>query len=75
MTANTHGGKDKSLAEAIRQRVREINGKAKEGDYCYYKRSRVSAWGDKHSVEAAMVEIADVIDEWSKEGKYSEQAD
>ena len=60
---------DKSLAEAIRQRVREFNGRG-EGDYCYYKRSRVMPWGDAHSVEAAMLEIADILDEWSQEGKY-----
>lgn len=61
---------DKSLADAIRQRVKEFNGRG-EGDYCYYKRSRVMPWGDSHSVEAAMLEIADVIDEWSREGKYA----
>jgi hypothetical protein len=44
---------DKSLAEAIRQRVREFDGNG-EGDYCYYKRSRVMPWGDTHSVEAAL---------------------
>ena len=64
---------DKSLAEAIRQRVREFNGRG-EGDYCYYKRSRVKPWGDSHAVEAAMLEIADVIDEWSKEGKYDDKS-
>jgi hypothetical protein len=66
---------DKSLADAIRQRVDELNGEAKKGDYCYYKRGRVNPWGDNQSVEAAMLEIADVIDEWSREGKYNEQAD
>lgn len=60
---------DKSLADAIRQRVREFDGRG-EGDYYYYKRSRVMPWGDNHSVKAAMLEIADVIDEWSQEGKY-----
>jgi len=66
---------DKSLADAIRHRVLEISGEAREGDYWLRKRSRVSAWGDAHSVEAAMLEIADVLDEWSREGKYNEQAD
>ena len=68
MTTNT----DKSLADAVRQRVRELNGEG-EGDYCWTRRSRVMPWGDSQAVEAAMLEIADVIDEWSKEGKYSEQ--
>jgi hypothetical protein len=30
-------------------------------------------WGDAHSVEAAMLEIADVFDEWSKEGRYEQK--
>jgi hypothetical protein len=30
-------------------------------------------WGDNHAVEAAMLEIADVLDEWSKEGKYKDE--
>lgn len=56
-----------SLADAIRHRVDQLNNN-------YSRRSRVMPWGDAHSVEAAMLEIADVIDEWSKEGRYSEQA-
>lgn len=60
-----------SLADAIRQRVKEFYGRG-EGDYCYFKRKRVMPWGDNHAVEAAMLEIADVIDEWSKEGKYKD---
>jgi hypothetical protein len=63
---------DKSLADAIRQRVRELDGRG-EGDYCFYHRRRVMPLGDAHSVEAAMLEIADVLDEWSREGKYHEQ--
>ena len=55
---------DKSLAEAIRNRVEQLNGNS------YPRRSRVMPWGDNHSVEAAMLEIADTLDEWSKEGKY-----
>lgn len=63
---------DKSLAEAIRQRVREINGNG-EGDYFWTRRSRVQPWGDNDAVEAAMLEIADVLDQWSQEGQYSDQ--
>jgi hypothetical protein len=63
---------DKSLAEAIRQRVRELNGNG-EGDYCWTRRSRVQPWGDNDAVEAAMLEIADVLDQWSQEGQYSDQ--
>jgi len=56
---------NKSLAQAIRTRVEQLNDR-------YSRRSRVKPWGDAHSVEAAMLEIADVLDEWSKEGKYNE---
>lgn len=63
---------DKSFADAVRERVRQLRG---EGEYRYSRRGRVMPWGDNHAVEAAMLEIADVLDEWSKEGKYSEQAD
>ena len=63
---------DKSLAEAIRQRVRELNGNG-EGDYCWTRRCRVQPWGDNDAVEAAMLEIADVLDQWSQEGQYSDQ--
>lgn len=66
--------KTQSLAEAIRQRVDELNGEAEKGDYWLRKRSRVMPWGDAHSLEAAMLEIADVLDEWSREGKYNTQA-
>jgi|Wag4MinimDraft_6_1082665.scaffolds.fasta_scaffold02655_14 hypothetical protein len=59
---------DKSLADAIRHRVDQLNDR-------HSGRRRVMPWGDSQSVEAAMLEIADVLDEWSKEGKYSEQAD
>ena len=58
---------DKSLAEAIRQRVDQLNDR-------YSRRARVTPWGDSQAVEAAMLEIADVLDEWSKEGKYSDQS-
>ena len=58
---------DTSLASAIRKRVKQIRG---EGEYRYSRRGRVMPWGDDHSVEAAMLEIADVLDEWSREGKY-----
>jgi hypothetical protein len=60
---------DKSLADVIRQRVSQIRG---DGEYRYSRRGRVMPWGDNHSVEAAMLEIADVLDEWSKEGKYKD---
>ena len=60
---------DKSLADAIRQRVSQIQ---REGEYRYSRRGRVMPWGDNHSVEAAMLEVADVLDEWSKEGKYKD---
>lgn len=63
---------DKSFADAVRERVRQLRG---ESEYRYKRRGRVMPWGDNHAVEAAMLEIADVLDEWSKEGKYSEQAD
>jgi hypothetical protein len=63
---------DKSFADAIRERVRQLQG---EGEYRYSRRGRVMPWGDRQALEAAMLEIADVLDEWSKEGKYSEQAD
>lgn len=63
---------DKSLAAAIRERVRQLQG---EGEYRYSRRSRVMPWGDSQAVEAAMLEIADVLDEWSREGKYGEQTD
>lgn len=65
MTINT----DISLADAVRERVRQLQG---EGEYRYSRRGRVMPWGDGQSVEAAMLEIADVLDEWSKEGRYSE---
>jgi len=55
----------KSLADAIRERVHQLNLRG-PGD----PRERVMPWGEKHAVEAAMLEIADVLDEWSKEGKY-----
>ena len=58
-----------SFADAIRRRVNELNGNG-TGNYCYSRRGRVMPWGDAHAVEAAMLEIADVLDEWSKEGKY-----
>lgn len=53
-----------SLSDAIRQRVKQLNDS-------YSRRGRVRPWGDSHSVESAMLEIADVIDEWSQEGKYN----
>lgn len=59
---------DKSLADAIRQRVSQLNDR-------YSRRGRVMPWGDSQAVEAAMLEIADVLDEWSREGKYGEQTD
>ncbi len=31
-----------------------------------------SYWGDNHAVAAAMLEIADVLDEWSREGEYKD---
>lgn len=61
---------DTSLAAAIRTRVDQLKGR---GEYTYNRRGRVMPWGDNHSVEAAMLEIADILDEWSKEGKYREQ--
>jgi hypothetical protein len=57
---------DTSLADAIRKRVDQLNDS-------YSRRGRVMPWGDAQSVEAAMLEIADVIDEWSKEGKYKDE--
>ena len=60
---------DKSLADAVRERVKQLQG---EGEYRYSRRGRVMPWGDNHAVEAAMLEIADVLDEWSKEGKYKD---
>lgn len=57
---------DKSLADAIRDRVDQLRGNS------ISRRARVMPWGDSHSVEAAMLEIADVLDEFSKEGKYHE---
>ena len=62
---------DKSFADTIRERVRQLQG---EGEYRYSRRARVMPWGDRQALEAAMLEIADVLDEWSREGKYSEQA-
>lgn len=61
---------DKSLAAAIRDRVAQIRG---DSPYTYQRRGRVMPWGDNHAVEAAMLEIADVLDEWSKEGKYEQE--
>lgn len=61
---------DKSLAEAIRDRVKQLCG---DSPYTYQRRGRVMPWGDAQSVEAAMLEIADVLDEWGREGKYSDQ--
>lgn len=61
---------DKSLADAVRERVRQLRG---EGEYRYSRRGRVMPWGDNHAVEAAMLEIADVLDEWSREGKYKDE--
>jgi hypothetical protein len=58
---------DISLANAIRQRVDQLNDRTR-------RRGRVMPWGDKHAVEAAMLEIADVIDEWSKEGQYNDDS-
>jgi hypothetical protein len=58
---------DQSLADAVRERVRQLQG---EGKYRYSRRSRVMPWGDNHAVAAAMLEIADVLDEWSREGEY-----
>ena len=55
-----------SLADAIRKRVDQLNDS-------YSRRGRVMPWGDNHAVEAAMLEIADVLDEWSKEGKYKDE--
>ena len=60
---------DTSLANAIRERVKQIRG---ESPYTYERRGRVMPWGDNHAVEAAMLEIADVLDEWSREGKYEQ---
>ena len=59
---------DKSLADAIRKRVDQLNDR-------YSRRGRVMPWGDSQSVEAAMLEIADVLDEWGREGKYNDKAD
>lgn len=56
---------DKSLADAIRHRVDQLNDR-------YSRRARVKPWGDNQAVEAAMLEIADVLDEWSKEGEYKD---
>jgi hypothetical protein len=64
MTVTTHT--EISLADAIRKRVDQLNDQ-------YSRRGRVMPWGDGQSVEAAMLEIADVLDEWSREGKYNEQ--
>ena len=61
---------DTSLANAIRERVKQIRG---DSPYTYQRRGRVMPWGDNHAVEAAMLEIADVLDEWSKEGKYEQK--
>ena len=61
MTTHT----DTSLADAIRKRVDQLNDS-------YSRRGRVMPWGDAHSVEAAMLEIADVLDEWSREGRYKD---
>jgi hypothetical protein len=60
---------DRSLADAVRVRVQQLQG---EGEYRYSRRGRVMPWGDNHAVAAAMLEIADVLDEWSKEGRYSD---
>jgi hypothetical protein len=60
---------DKSLADAVRERVRQLQG---ESEYRYSRRARVMPWGDSQAVTAAMLEIADVLDEWSKEGKYKD---
>jgi hypothetical protein len=59
---------DTSLADAIRKRVDQLNDS-------YSRRGRVMPWGDGQSVEAAMLEIADVLDEWSREGQYNDKAD
>jgi hypothetical protein len=64
MTMTTHT--EISLADAIRKRVDQLNDQ-------YSRCGRVMPWGDGQSVEAAMLEIADVLDEWSREGKYNEQ--
>lgn len=69
MATDMDGGKTKSLADAIRERIKQLRG---DSPYTYERRGRVMPWGDGQSVEAAMLEIADVLDEWSKEGRYSE---
>lgn len=61
---------DQSLADAVRERVRQLQG---ESEYRYSRRARVMPWGDNHAVVAAMLEIADVLDEWSKEGNYKNE--
>lgn len=70
MTTNTHGGEVTSLAQAIRERVNQLRHRGPNEP-----RNRITPWGDSQSVEAAMLELADILDEWSREGKYSEQTD
>ena len=67
MTKNTHGGEDKSLAEAMRTRARWL--REKSGNRLEY------GWGDSHSVIAALHEMADVIDSWSGEYLSKEETE
>lgn len=50
----------KSLADAMRDRARFLQDRPSDS-YLEY------GWGDKNSVIAALLEIADVIDSWSGE--------
>lgn len=52
--------KQKSLAEALRERADFLNARQSDS-YLEY------GWGDKNSVIAALLEFADVVDSWSGE--------
>ena len=70
MTENIHGCEDKSLAEAMRERADFLR-EHQSNSFLEY------GWGDKNSVIAALLEMADVIDSWSgeylsKEETYNE---
>ena len=56
-----------SLADAIRKRATWLNDSQRTNSHMEY------GWGDKNSVIAALMEMADVVDSWS--GEYLSKED
>jgi hypothetical protein len=56
-----------SLADAMRKRANWLNESQRTNSHMEY------GWGDKNSVIAALLEIADVVDSWS--GEYLSKED